>query len=59
MKCPMCEKEMIWQTELDYTDFNIDSDDDGIVGIYTCHNEQCNVQDVHIFTPLNNDNAEM
>jgi hypothetical protein len=55
MKCPMCSKLVEWQNDLDYNDFGVEGDMDGIVGIYTCYNEKCDVEDIHIFTPLNND----
>lgn len=47
MKCPKCNKELLWGGD-DYEDFDIEGD--GIVGNYTCINEECDVDTVIIYT---------
>jgi hypothetical protein len=51
MKCNFCDTELIWQNDFDYDDFDIEGN--GIVGIYCCINNDCNVDEIHIYT---NDN---
>ena len=53
MKCPLCNKSLLWSNDFDYEDFGHESD--GIVGIYTCNNNECDVEDIHIYTPFNNE----
>mgnify|MGYP003120536950 FL=1 len=48
MKCPKCNKELLWGGDNDYEDFDIEGD--GIVGNYTCINEECDVDTVIIYT---------
>ena len=50
MKCPKCNSELIWQNDFDVEDFCFDNDQDGIVGVYTCANDSCDISDIHIFT---------
>ena len=51
MKCPQCIETMIWQSEFDYEDYGIEGE--GIIGTYVCQNDECAVEDVYIFTPIN------
>lgn len=50
MKCPMCSSLLIFQNEWNYADFGIE--ENGIVSIYTCNDDSCNIDDVHIYTPI-------
>ena len=48
MKCPNCEKELIWGGDHDYEDYGADGD--GIVSNSTCLNDECDVEMVIIYT---------
>tara|TARA_R110002096_G_scaffold8198_1_gene34478 strand:- start:1248 stop:1499 length:252 start_codon:yes stop_codon:yes gene_type:complete len=48
MKCPKCEKELIWGGDNDYEDY--DKEGDGIVSNSTCTNDECDVETVIIYT---------
>lgn len=41
MKCPFCEKEMIWMDDFDLEDISID-EEKGTVQRYICSNNECN-----------------
>ncbi len=48
MKCPQCSQILIWQSDFEYEDHGID--DEGIIGIYICPNDKCNIEQLYIFT---------
>ena len=50
MKCPMCEKELIWGGDNDYEDYGADGY--GIVSNNTCPNDECDVEIVIIYTEI-------
>jgi len=50
MKCPQCSQTLIWQSDCNYEDYGIEGE--GIIGFYSCNNEECTVADVEIFTPI-------
>ena len=50
MRCPQCTETIIWQSEYDYEDYGIEGE--GIIGTYVCNNDECTVDDVYIFTPI-------
>lgn len=52
MKCTFCNEELLWSNDFDYDDFGLDGD--GIVGIYICNNNECDVEELHIYTSCNN-----
>jgi len=49
MRCPQCSQILIWQSDFEYEEWFIEGE--GVVGTYACVNEECNVDDVYIFTP--------
>jgi hypothetical protein len=50
MKCPQCTQLIKWQEQHEYEDYGIEGE--GIIGNYICQNEECAVDDVYIFTPI-------
>lgn len=48
MKCPKCEKELIWGGDHDYEDYG--EEGEGIVSNSTCPNSECDVETVIIYT---------
>jgi len=46
--CPLCKKELLWNNDFDYEDYG--KEGDGIVGVYSCVNNKCNVEDIIIYT---------
>ena len=48
MKCPNCEKELLWGGDHDAEDYG--KEGDGIVSNNTCTNEECEVELVIIHT---------
>ena len=50
MKCPQCAERMNWQEEHEYEDFMLEGD--GTIAIYNCINDDCIVDDVYIFRPI-------
>jgi len=51
MKCPQCNDVIIWEEEFEYDQYGIEGD--GIIGVYYCENEECTIDDIYLFTPLN------
>jgi len=51
MKCPTCDKDMIWGGDHTYEDYGID-DEDGIVSNLACLNEECSLETVIIYTKI-------
>ena len=49
MKCPKCTETMIWLSEYDYEEWAIEGE--GIIGMYECWKDECDVEHVYIFTP--------
>lgn len=39
MKCPMCSSDLHWENDFTYEDYGADGD--GVVLVYSCHNESC------------------
>jgi hypothetical protein len=54
MKCPRCEKELIWGGDHSYEYYGIECEnqDDGIVSNNTCNNDECDVDVVIIYTEI-------
>ena len=50
MKCPKCEKELIWVGDNDYEDYGAEGD--GIVSNSSCPNDECDVDIVIIYTEI-------
>jgi hypothetical protein len=48
MKCSACLKELIWGGDHDYEDYG--QEGEGIVGNYSCSNEDCSVEMIIIYT---------
>ena len=40
MKCWHCNSELIWNNDFSYKDYGLEND--GIVSVLTCSNEDCN-----------------
>jgi len=51
--CPSCLSEMIWGGDHDYDDY--DEEGYGVVSNLTCHNKECDVDTVFIYTKLEED----
>ena len=49
MNCPICNSQMIHSNDFDYEDLSISGD--GIIQIYNCTNNKCNVE-VDVYIPL-------
>ena len=49
MKCPHCEKELIWGGDHTYEDYGFE-DEEGIVSNASCPNEECMVDTVLVYT---------
>ena len=47
MDCPKCKDKMVWVSDFDLEDDEIQ---DGIQSFYTCRNKNCDVQEVIIST---------
>tara|TARA_R110000822_G_scaffold53335_1_gene137613 strand:+ start:3057 stop:3224 length:168 start_codon:yes stop_codon:yes gene_type:complete len=41
MICPRCNTNLIWDSDFDAEDYGIEQD--GIVSIYTCPDDKCNI----------------
>jgi len=50
MECKNCKTELIWSNDFSYEDYSMEGE--GIVSLYFCPNEVCEVEDVKILTPL-------
>ena len=50
MKCPNCEKELIWGGDHDYEDYG--EEGEGIVSNSSCPNDECDVVTVIIYTKI-------
>ncbi len=50
MKCSLCLEELGWGGDHSYEDYGLEGE--GIVGNYTCRNEECEVEDILIYTKL-------
>jgi len=48
MKCPKCEKELIWGGDDNYEDYGAEGE--GIVSNNSCLNDECDVEMVIIYT---------
>lgn len=47
MKCCICNKSLIWESDFSYEDFGIEAE--GQVIILSCTNEECNVESIKIY----------
>ena len=54
MKCPNCNKLLLPENEYYYEDFGIDGE--GIVHVYSCQDEKCDVEQIYIYIKLNDEN---
>ena len=50
MICSICEKELIWGGDHSYEDYG--KEGEGVVGNYTCPNSKCDVEDIFIYTKI-------
>jgi hypothetical protein len=50
MKCPKCTKYLLCGGEHSYEDYGIE--EEGIVGNYTCQNNDCDVDQVYVYTKI-------
>lgn len=53
MNCPQCIHEMIWGGDHSYEDYSIETENEndiGIVSNHSCHNEDCNVDTVLVYS---------
>ena len=50
--CSLCKKELIWNNDFDYEDYGREGG--GIVGVYSCVNNKCSVEDIIIYTKWKN-----
>ncbi len=50
IKCNMCSEDLIWGADHSYEDYGAEGE--GIVGNYSCSNEDCSVEEILIFTKL-------
>jgi len=50
MTCPRCKTALIWGNDFDFEDYGLEGE--GIVGVYTCHLKDCDVDTVIIETPF-------
>ena len=51
MRCPSCDKEMIWGGDHSYEDYGF-VDEDGIVSNLACPNEDCKLETVITYTKI-------
>ena len=51
MKCPNCEKKLVWISEHSYEDEEIEGD--GIISHHTCVNKECDAETIIIHTTIN------
>jgi len=49
-KCNMCSEDLIWGGDHSYEDYGAEGE--GIVGNYSCSNEDCSVEEILIYTKL-------
>jgi hypothetical protein len=56
MKCPNCNKLLLPENEYYYEDFGINGD--GIVHVYSCQDEQCDIEQIYIYIKLNDENNQ-
>ena len=47
-KCPVCESDLHWENDFNYDDFE-ENGGDGSVLVYTCSNDSCDADMVHIY----------
>jgi len=52
-KCLKCQSEMIWGGDHDYDDH--DEEGYGVVSNLWCHNDECDVESVLMYTKLKED----
>ena len=45
MKCSLCDKDLLWNSEEELEDF-----ENGIQGFYTCVNKYCHIKEVIIYS---------
>ena len=50
MKCPKCQKELIWGGDHSYEDYDLEGD--GVISNNSCSNDECDVETVLIYTKL-------
>ena len=50
MNCPKCNKELLWGGDHTYEDY--EEEGEGIVSNNTCNNEDCDVEEVIIYTKI-------
>jgi hypothetical protein len=54
MDCPKCKHNLIWGGDHTYDDYGMD-DGDGIVSNYSCHNDECDVDTIIIYTKFDDE----
>jgi hypothetical protein len=50
MKCPQCNKDLIWGGDHDYEDYGVDGE--GIVSNYYCSNKKCKTDTIIVYNRL-------
>tara|TARA_R110000824_G_scaffold217915_1_gene404368 strand:- start:71 stop:253 length:183 start_codon:yes stop_codon:yes gene_type:complete len=50
-RCRDCGQELVWGNDFTYEDENIE-EEDGIVSIYSCLNDLCDVDIIKIYTKI-------
>ena len=50
MKCPQCNKNLIWGGDHDYDDYGADGE--GIVSNYYCADKKCKVDTIIVYNRL-------
>lgn len=53
MKCYCCETPLIWHSDFDFEDYDLDGI--GIVTILDCPNEDCNVNEIRVYQSASNE----
>jgi hypothetical protein len=50
MKCPQCQEPITWREDHDYDEHDLEGD--GVISVFICDNDNCNVEDIYIFRPI-------
>ena len=53
MICSNCKQELLWGGDHSYEDYDM-HDEDGIVSNYSCHNDECDVDEIIIYSKFRN-----
>jgi hypothetical protein len=50
MNCPSCNNQIHWENDFNYEDYGRDGE--GAVLVYSCHNEQCDIDLIEMYTKI-------